>query len=97
MLMVTHSYVHYQGITSNTHRSVIIWRYRATTGAIMQQPNATDLRVVTLETEEELAKFIDLIESHVTSNDLEELESWLDSEFHRIYVTYAYPDVTKVN
>ena len=26
----------------------------------------------------------------------EVVESWLDSEDHRIFVTYVYPDVTKV-
>lgn len=26
----------------------------------------------------------------------EVVESWLDSEYHRIFVTYVYPDVTKV-
>lgn len=27
----------------------------------------------------------------------EVVENWLDSEYHRIFVTYMYPDVTKVN
>jgi hypothetical protein len=27
----------------------------------------------------------------------EAVENWLDSEYHRIFVTYMYPDVTKVN
>jgi hypothetical protein len=27
----------------------------------------------------------------------EVVENWLDSEYHRIFVTYVYPDVTKVN
>lgn len=31
-----------------------------------------------------------------TPND-EVVENWLDSEYHRIFVTYMYPDVTKVN
>jgi hypothetical protein len=26
----------------------------------------------------------------------EVVENWLDSEYHRIFVTYVYPDVTKV-
>lgn len=26
----------------------------------------------------------------------EVVENWLDSEYHRIFVTYMYPDVTKV-
>ena len=55
------------------------------------------MREITLETAEELSKFINLVEDHVTNNDVDMLESWIDSEFHRIYVTYAYPDVTKVN
>jgi hypothetical protein len=63
----------------------------------MPQESTEDLRVITLETAEELSKFITLVEEHITSNDLDELESWIDNEFHRIYVTYAYPDVTKVN
>jgi hypothetical protein len=26
----------------------------------------------------------------------EVVENWLDSEYHRIFVTYMYPDVTEV-
>jgi len=34
--------------------------------------------------------------SFAEAND-EAVENWLDSEYHRIFVTYMYPDVTKVN
>jgi hypothetical protein len=63
----------------------------------MRVKSTDDMREITLETAEELSKFINLVEDHVTNNDVDMLESWVDSEFHRIYVTYAYPDVTKVN
>jgi hypothetical protein len=33
----------------------------------------------------------------VINNGLEDTEKWLDSEFNRIFVTYMYPDVTKIN
>lgn len=57
-------------------------------------------RQVVLETNEELDEFVRQLASHIISNNGqmdETTESWLDSEFNRIYVTYAYPDVTKVN
>lgn len=57
-------------------------------------------RVVTLQTNEQLELFETELAKHLISNggNMDETtESWLDSEFNRIYVTYAYPDVTKVN
>jgi hypothetical protein len=37
------------------------------------------------------------IEEFFTSDISDEVvENWLDSEYHRIFVTYVYPDVTKV-
>lgn len=57
-------------------------------------------RLVALQNDEELQSFEKELIQHLISNggNMDETtESWLDSEFNRIYVTYAYPDVTKVN
>lgn len=57
-------------------------------------------RVVTLHNDDELDYFEKELMIHLISNDGkmdETTESWLDSEFNRIYVAYAYADVTKVN
>ena len=57
-------------------------------------------RVVILQTDKQLELFETELAKHIISNGGsmdETTESWLDSEFNRIYVTYAYPDVTKVN
>ena len=37
-----------------------------------------------------------LLREYVTNNGLDDVEPWADSEFNRIFVTYMYPDVTKV-
>lgn len=57
-------------------------------------------RYIELHTDEELEQFNeDLIleaalrEKHATDDE----ENWLDNEFNRIFVTYTYPDVTKVH
>ena len=57
-------------------------------------------RIVELNSDEELADFLDELEKRYLNNNGNmdtDVEDWLDSEFNRIYVTYAYPDVTKVN
>jgi hypothetical protein len=57
-------------------------------------------RIVELNSDEELADFVDKLARKYFSNGGNmdnDVEDWLDSEFNRIYVTYAYPDVTKVN
>jgi hypothetical protein len=57
-------------------------------------------RIVELNSDEELADFLDELEKRYFTNGGSmdtDVEDWLDSEFNRIYVTYAYPDVTKVN
>jgi hypothetical protein len=57
-------------------------------------------RIVELNSDEELADFLDELEKRYLNNGGNmdtDVEDWLDSEFNRIYVTYAYPDVTKVN
>ena len=57
-------------------------------------------RLVHLQTNDELDEFVRTLTAHIISNNGqmdETTENWLDSEFNRIYVTYAYPDVTKVN
>ena len=57
-------------------------------------------RVIHLDSNEELEEFIEELTTHFLKNKGrmdEQTESWLDSEFNRIYVTYAYPDVTKVH
>lgn len=57
-------------------------------------------RIVEINTNEELEEFVKELRELVISNDYKldsSVENWLDSEFNRIYVAYAYPDVTKVN
>jgi hypothetical protein len=57
-------------------------------------------RVIHLDSNEELEDFIEELTTRFLKNKGrmdEQTESWLDSEFNRIYVTYAYPDVTKVH
>jgi hypothetical protein len=57
-------------------------------------------RVVEITSNEELDNFTNELRSILLNNDNgmdTSVENWLDSEFNRIYVTYAYPDVTKVN
>lgn len=57
-------------------------------------------RIIKVSTKEELAEFERKLKEFLINNDFQmddSVENWLDSEFNRIYVTYAYPDVTKVN
>jgi hypothetical protein len=57
-------------------------------------------RLVELRTIDELRDFEQALRNKLLANDFKmdkDVENWLDSEFNRIYVTYAYPDVTKVN
>lgn len=57
-------------------------------------------RIIAVSTKEELAEFERKLREFLINNDFQmddSVENWLDSEFNRIYVTYAYPDVTKVN
>lgn len=57
-------------------------------------------RIIAVSTTEELAAFERKLKEFLINNDFkmdDSVENWLDSEFNRIYVTYAYPDVTKVN
>jgi hypothetical protein len=57
-------------------------------------------RLVDLQTIDELREFEKALRNKLLANDFKmdnSVEDWLDSEFNRIYVTYAYPDVTKVN
>ena len=57
-------------------------------------------RLVELQTIDELRDFEKALRNKLLANDFKmdsSVEDWLDSEFNRIYVTYAYPDVTKVN
>ena len=57
-------------------------------------------RIVELSTHDELVDFEHKLRTFLLNNDFKmdtSVENWLDSEFNRIYVTYAYPDVTKVN
>jgi hypothetical protein len=56
--------------------------------------------IVELATSDDLIEFERKLRAFLMNNDFkmdESVENWLDSEFNRIYVTYAYPDVTKVN
>jgi hypothetical protein len=57
-------------------------------------------RIVELNSDEELRAFVEELTKQYFNNKGMmdgDVEDWLDSEFNRIYVTYAYPDVTKVN
>jgi hypothetical protein len=57
-------------------------------------------RVIVLSNNDELDEFTHELRKILITNDCKmdsSVENWLDSEFNRIYVTYAYPDVTKVN
>jgi hypothetical protein len=57
-------------------------------------------RVIVLSNNDELDDFAHELRKILITNDCKmdnSVENWLDSEFNRIYVTYAYPDVTKVN
>lgn len=57
-------------------------------------------RIVELSTLDDLLEFESKLRVSLLKNDMrmdDSVEHWLDSEFNRIYVTYAYPDVTKVH
>lgn len=57
-------------------------------------------RLIDFRTQEELAEFLAEFNQRLANQGLQldkETEDWLDSEFHRIFVTYAYADVTSVN
>ena len=57
-------------------------------------------RVIAITSNEELDEFTNELRKFFINNDYKmdtTVENWLDSEFNRIYVAYAYPDVTKVN
>jgi hypothetical protein len=56
--------------------------------------------LVDMRTIDDLREFEKALRNKLLANDFKmdsSVENWLDSEFNRIYVTYAYPDVTKVN
>lgn len=60
----------------------------------------SDNRLLDFKTQEELAAFLEEFNLRLANQGLfldKETEDWLDSEFHRIFVTYAYADVTSVN
>ncbi len=60
----------------------------------------TSSRIIEIKTNEELEEFVKELRELVISNNYRmdtSVENWLDLEFNRIYVAYAYPDVTKVN
>jgi hypothetical protein len=52
------------------------------------------------KTEDELDTFLEEFNQRLINQGLhldKETEDWLDSEFHRIFVTYSYADVSSVN
>jgi hypothetical protein len=56
----------------------------------------TDVTIVIHDEDE----FREELRKHLIANNHgldETVENWLDSEFNRIYVTYAYADVTNIN
>ena len=57
----------------------------------------TGKRVTEFKTDKEVDNKMREIEEFFQQDINDEVvESWLDSEYHRIFVTYVYPDVTKV-
>ena len=57
-------------------------------------------RYIELHTDEELEQFSEDLILEATLREkhaIDEEENWLDNEFNRIFVTYTYPDVTKVH
>ena len=62
-------------------------RYGMTTNRVMEFKSFAEADATMHEIEEFFQR---------TPND-EVVENWLDSEYHRIFVTYMYPDVTKIN
>jgi hypothetical protein len=54
-------------------------------------------RTVTFKNMQEVTKKMEEIEEFFSRDISEEVvEDWLDSEYHRIFVTYVYPDLSKV-
>jgi hypothetical protein len=59
-----------------------------------------DRRLIDFKSQEELSEFLAEFNQRLAAQGLQldqETEDWLDSEFHRIFITYAYADVTSVN
>jgi hypothetical protein len=52
-------------------------------------------RCIIFETEEDMQTTIDKIIEEMPEVS-ETMEDWIDEEFYRIYVTYAYADVTSM-
>jgi hypothetical protein len=54
--------------------------------------------VINIDNDEDLMEFELELKQHLERNNykLDDEESLWDSEFNRIFVTYVYPDVTKV-
>lgn len=54
-------------------------------------------RTVTFKNMQEVTKKMEEIEEFFSRDISEEVvEDWLDSEYHKIFVTYLYPDLSKV-
>lgn len=55
-------------------------------------------RYIEFHTDEELESFREelLLESLKRDKNIDDEERWLDEEFNRIFVTYAYADVTRM-
>lgn len=54
-------------------------------------------KTVTFKNMQEVTKKMEEIEEFFSRDISEEVvEDWLDSEYHRIFVTYLYPDLSKV-
>lgn len=56
-------------------------------------------RVINITSNRDEDKFEELLISEFKKLDGfdKSQEDWLDSEFNKIFVTYMYPDVTKIN
>ena len=57
----------------------------------------TTNRTIDFKTDDEVDQKLKEIDEFFNRDIKDEVvENWLDSEYHRIFVTYVYPDVTKV-
>lgn len=57
----------------------------------------TNKRITEFKTTSEVDQKLKEIDEFFNRDIKDEVvENWLDSEYHRIFVTYVYPDVTKV-
>ena len=54
-------------------------------------------RVINYQTEDELEQLLNELDNVISNTLIDPLEDSLDNEYYRIYITYNYPDVTKIH